>query len=835
MAQAKSMAQNKNTKTTATTKLTASEEALKKEIVGKVNRHFGKVMEDATPHMVYTACALTVRDRIMEKWAVSHQTVKKMGAKKLYYLSFEFLMGRLLCTNILNLMQTEEYQHVLNDLGYSLPEIAELENDAGLGNGGLGRLAACFIDSLTTLDLPAYGCTIRYEYGLFRQKIVDGYQTELPDSWLDNGNAWEIARPEETVEVKFGGEVYTDWVDGKFTCRYNNSHTILAMPYDVPLCGYDSKIVNKLRLWSSKSPDHMNMQEFNSGNYVRAVEEKELAEVISKVLYPEDNHTEGKELRLKQQYFLVSATLQWILKEFENRNGQYWSKLPDKVVIHINDTHPTMAIPEMMRLLMDEKGLGWDEAWDIVTHVFAYTNHTVMSEALEKWPLDMFRKILPRVYMIVEEMNRRLMIRLNEVYPNDSAKHKYMAIISDNQIFMANMCLASCFAVNGVSKLHTDILKQDIFADYYNMNNDHFYAITNGITFRRWIANCNPELTELISSKIGKNWIKDASELSKLKKYAKDPAFKKQFAEIKRNNKVRLAQYIKEHNDIVVNPDSIFDVQCKRLHEYKRQMMNVLHILAEYNRILEDNVYAENYYPKTYIFGAKAAPGYKRAKLIIKLINSVGDMINNDPRVKDKIKVVFLENYSVSIAEKLIIAADISEQISTAGKEASGTGNMKFMLNGALTIGTLDGANVEMLEQVGEDNIYIFGLKADEVAARVKYAGTDEVKNIYSSNASLRHALEQLVDGSIVPGSNQMFRDLYQTLLFGDYGFPDTYMVIRDFEEYMKTQEKMSADYQDRDKWIEKAILNTASAGFFSSDRTIEDYNKNIWHLTPIK
>lgn len=394
MAQAKSMAQNKNTKTTATAtkKLTASEEVLKKEIVGKVNRHFGKVMEDATPHMVYTACALTVRDRIMEKWAVSHQTVKKMGAKKLYYLSFEFLMGRLLCTNILNLMQTEEYQHVLNDLGYSLPEIAELENDAGLGNGGLGRLAACFIDSLTTLDLPAYGCTIRYEYGLFRQKIVDGYQTELPDSWLDNGNAWEIARPEETVEVKFGGEVYTDWVDGKFTCRYNNSHTILAMPYDVPLCGYDSKIVNKLRLWSSKSPDHMNMQEFNSGNYVRAVEEKELAEVISKVLYPEDNHTEGKELRLKQQYFLVSATLQWILKEFENRNGQDWSKLPDKVVIHINDTHPTMAIPEMMRLLMDEKGLGWDEAWDIVTHVFAYTNHTVMSEALEKWPLDMFRK-----------------------------------------------------------------------------------------------------------------------------------------------------------------------------------------------------------------------------------------------------------------------------------------------------------------------------------------------------------------------------------------------------------------------------------------------------------
>ncbi len=818
-----------------TTKLTASEEALKKEIVGKVSRHFGKVMDEATPHMVYTACALTVRDQIMERWAKSHQTVRKMGSKKLYYLSFEFLMGRLLCTNILNLMQTDEYRHVLADLGYTLPEIAELENDAGLGNGGLGRLAACFIDSLTTLDLPAYGCTIRYEYGLFRQKIVDGFQTELPDSWLDHGNAWEIARPEETVEVKFGGKVSTGWEDGKFVCHYNNSHTILAMPYDVPLCGYNSKIVNKLRLWSSKSPERLDMKAFNSGDYVRATEEKELAEVISKVLYPEDNHTEGKELRLKQQYFLVSATLQWILREFEDRNGQNWSLLPEKVVIHINDTHPTMAIPEMMRLLMDEKDLGWDEAWEIVTHVFAYTNHTVMSEALEKWPLDMFKKILPRVYMIVEEMNRRLMESLEAVYPGDRGKQKYMAIISDNQVFMANMCLASCFAVNGVSKLHTEILKTDIFADYYNLDKSRFHAITNGITFRRWIANCNPDLTELISSKIGAKWIKDASELSKLKKYAKDAQFKKAFAEIKHNNKVKLAEYIKEHNGIEVSPDSIYDVQCKRMHEYKRQMMNVLHIIAEYNRLLDDPNYAKNYYPKTYIFGAKAAPGYTRAKLIIKLINSIGEKINNDPRIDNKIKVVFIENYGVSIAEKIIIAADVSEQISTAGKEASGTGNMKFMLNGAVTIGTLDGANIEMLEQVGEDNIYIFGLKADEVAARVRFAGTDEVKDIYSSNTMLRRSLEQLIDGSIIPGNNQMFRDLYQTLLFGDYGFPDTYMVLRDFEGYTKTQDKISVDYQDRDKWIEKAILNTASSGFFSSDRTIEDYNNQIWRLKPIK
>ncbi len=826
------MAQSTTGKSTKK-KLTAAEEALKKEIVGKVGRHFGKVMEDATPQMVYSACALTVRDRIMEMWAKSHKEVKKEGSKKLYYLSFEFLMGRLLCTNILNLMQTDEYKNVLEDLGYSINEIAELENDAGLGNGGLGRLAACFIDSLTTMDLPAYGCTLRYEYGLFRQKIVDGFQTELPDSWLENGNAWEVARPEESVEVRFGGNVYSDWQDGHMVFRYENDRKVIAMPYDVPLCGYNSKIINKLRLWSAKSPDHFDMKAFNSGDYARAIEEKHIAEVISNVLYPEDNHTEGKELRLTQQYFLVSATLQWILKEFESRNGADWSKLPDKVVIHINDTHPTMAIPEMMRLLMDEKGLGWDEAWEIVTHVFAYTNHTVMSEALEKWPLDMFKKTLPRLYMIAEEMNRRLIIRLEEFYPGDTAKHKYMAIISDNQIFMANMCLASCFAVNGVSKLHTEILKKDIFADYYNMDKSKFHAITNGITFRRWIANCNPELTELINSKIGKDWLKDADKLKGLAKYADDEDFREKFRAVKHANKVAFAEYIKEHNGIEVNPDSIFDVQCKRLHEYKRQMMNVLHILAEYNRILEDPNY--DYYPKTYIFGAKAAPGYTRAKLIIKLINSVGDVINNDPRINGKIKVVFIENYGVSIAEKLIIAADVSEQISTAGKEASGTGNMKFMLNGALTVGTLDGANVEMLEQVGKDNIYIFGLKADEVAARLKYAGSDEVKTIYSSNTVLRHALEMLIDGSLSNGNTQLFKDLYQTLMFGDYGYPDTYMVIRDFEEYMKTQEQISQDYKNTKKWTKRAIMNTAMSGFFSSDRTIGEYNKEIWHLTPIK
>lgn len=822
-------------KKTSTKKLTAKQEALKNEIIGKVNRHFGKVLEEATPQMIYAACALTVRDKIMEKWAKSHREVKKEGSKKLYYLSFEFLMGRLLCTNILNLMQTEDYEVVLNDLGYTLQDVAELENDAGLGNGGLGRLAACFIDSLTTLDLPAYGCTLRYEYGLFRQKIVDGYQTELPDTWLEHGNAWEVARPEEAVKVSFGGEVNSYWEDGKMKISYSNERTVLAVPYDVPLCGYDSKIVNKLRLWDAQSSTDFNMHAFNAGDYSRAIEEKELASVISKVLYPEDNHTEGKELRLKQQYFLVSATLQWILKEFEQRNGANWSMLPEKIAIHINDTHPTMAIPEMMRILMDEKGLGWDESWEIVTHVFAYTNHTVMSEALEKWPEDMFRRVVPRLYMILQEMNRRLMEKVEAFYPGDKGKHDYMAIIANGQVSMANTCLASVFAVNGVSKLHTDILKQDIFKDYYMMDKERFHAITNGITFRRWIANCNPELTRLIDDTIGKGWLKDADKLKDLAKFANDETFQKKYDAIKRKNKQVVADYILEHNGIKIDSDSIFDIQCKRLHEYKRQMMNILHIIVEYNRILTEPQYAENYYPKTYIFGAKAAPGYKRAKLIIKLINSVGDMINNDARINDKIKVVFIENYGVSIAEKLVTAADVSEQISTAGKEASGTGNMKFMLNGAVTIGTMDGANVEMYEQVGDDNIYIFGLRSDEVDARLRLNSNDEVKNIYATNAHLRGALEQLINGSIVPGNTNIFMDLYNTLLFGDYGYADTYMVLRDFEAYMQTHEQISKDYRDRKSWIAKQIMNTAMAGFFSSDRTIKQYNDEIWHLTPIK
>ncbi len=813
-------------------KLTSKEEALKKEIIGKVSRHFGKTIEEATPSMIFTACALLARDEIMEKWSKSHAYVKQHGNKKLYYLSFEFLMGRLFTTNVLNLLQTEQYTNALASLGYNISDIAELEKDAGLGNGGLGRLAACFIDSLTTMDLPAYGCTIRYEYGLFKQKIVDGYQVEMPDSWLENGNVWEIPRPEEAVEVKFGGQVHENWYDGKCHFTYENEYTILAVPYDMPLCGYDSKIINKLRLWSAKSVNQLNMTEFNSGNYTRAVEEKQLAEVISKVLYPEDNHDGGKELRLKQQYFLVSATLQWILREFKDRNGSDWSKLPEKVVLHINDTHPTLVIPELMRLLMDNEGLSWEQSMDIVTKVVAYTNHTVMGEALEKWSIHMFKKILPRIYMIIEEMNRRLKIYLEEVYPGDTAKHNYMEILFDGKVYMANLCLANCFAVNGVSKLHTKILTDDIFADYYRLNPERFHAITNGITFRRWICNCNPDLAALITEKIGKGWIKDAAQLEKIAKFADDKEFCKRFDEIKHNNKVKLAKYIKENNNIEVDPNSIFDVQSKRLHEYKRQLMNVLHIMAEYNRLVANpNL---DYYPKTYIFAAKAAPGYKRAKLIIKLINTVADVINNDERINGKIKVVFLENYSVSIAEKLIVAADISEQISTAGKEASGTGNMKFMLNGALTIGTLDGANVEMLEQVGEENIYIFGLKEDEVKARERYTDNQEVRDLYAQNLELKAVIDQLIDGTY-GGEGQIFRDLYNCLLFGDYGVADNYMVLRDFESYMETQGVMSKLYQDREAWIKKAVMNTAMSGFFSSDRTIAEYNEKIWKLSPIK
>lgn len=812
--------------------LTEKQQEIYEEITGKIMRYFGKTIEDATETMLYKACAYTVRDEIMRKWQDSHKIVNQTKAKKLYYLSSEFLMGRLLGTNMLNLALTDDYVKVFEHIGIDINTVEAQESDAGLGNGGLGRLAACFIDSLTTLDLPAYGSTIRYEYGLFQQKIIDGYQLEQPDAWLSAGYVWEIPRPEEQVEVLFGGKVYTDWYDGKFSFRYENSHTVLAVPYDVPICGYNSKMINKLRLWSAKAPTDLNMQFFNEGQYIRAVEEKDMAEVISKVLYPEDNHDEGKKLRLRQQYFLVSATIQWIVRDFKHAYGPAWDIFADKIAVHINDTHPALAIPELMRVLMDNEGLGWDEAWEITRKTCGYTNHTVMSEALEKWPVSLFEQLLPRIYMIVKEINRRLLEQLGDIYPGDYGKIDYMAIINkQGQISMANLCLATCHAINGVSKLHTDILKNDIFADYCRIAPSKFHAITNGITFRRWIQYANPALTRLICDNIGDEWLTDASHLSELARFADDSAFCSKFAAIKLENKKALAAYIKEHNGIDVDVNSIFDVQAKRLHEYKRQLLNILHILYLYN-CLTDNPNLD-FTPRTFIFAAKASPGYKRAKLIIKLINSVADLVNNDVRVGGKIKVVFLENYGVTLAEKIMVAADVSEQISTAGKEASGTGNMKFMLNGAVTIGTFDGANVEMSEQAGVENMYIFGLREDEVMARYRHQ-TGEVQELYAGNMPLKRVLDQLIDGTLEPSHPQIFREIYQSLLFGDYGMADPYMVLRDFDAYAEAQAQLARDFQNKAVWEKKAVLNTAAAGYFSSDRTIQEYNEKIWHLERI-
>ena len=813
--------------------LTANQQQIKDEIIGKLSRHYGRTLEDATKAHIYKAAALTVRDRIMERWTAYRRAQRTTQKKELFYLSFEFLMGRSFGNNLLNIGLTDDYEKVLKSMGCSLEEISSQENDAGLGNGGLGRLAACFLDSLATLELPSFGCSIRYEYGLFKQLIVDGEQVETPDNWLSDGNIWEIARPEEKVTVRFGGKVYTEMTDNGLKVFYDGTTNVVGIPYDVPIVGYDAKIVNTLRLWSARAERDLDMSSFSGGDYLRAVEEKALAEVLSKVLYPEDNHQEGKALRLRQQYFFVSCTMQWIISRFKRHHkGMDLDKLPEYIAIHINDTHPAIAIPELMRILMDEEGMGWEQAWDIVQKVFAYTNHTILAEALEKWPMDMVQRLLPRIYMIIDEMNRRLVNDLHARYGDDWGKINYMSIIAHNYINMANMCLATCHKVNGVSGLHTDILKNDVFRDYNNLTPDKFVAITNGITYRRWLRLANGELSELITSKIGKKWVKDVSQLEKLLPYADDKEFRAQFKEVKLNKKKELAEYIKEHNGIEVDPTSIFDVQVKRLHEYKRQLLNVLHILYLYDKIKTDKSF--DFYPHTFIFGAKASPGYARAKLIIKLINDVAKLVNNDSDVNSKLKVVFLENYGVSLAQKIIPAADISEQISTAGKEASGTGNMKFMANGALTIGTLDGANVEMLECVGEDNIFIFGMKTPEVNRELQF-NENSSQNIYTSNAQVRRIIDMLIDGTVCPEDPKKYNDLYQTLIFGDHGRADTYMVVRDFEAYCEIHDIAQKQYRDEDLWIKKAIINVAKSGFFSSDRTIDEYNDKIWHLEKLK
>ncbi len=813
--------------------LTASQQKIKDEIIGKLNRHYGRTLDDATKEHIYKATALTVRDRMMEKWTAYRRQQRTAQRKELFYLSFEFLMGRSLGNNLLNAGLTEDYDKVLRSMGCSLEEISSQERDAGLGNGGLGRLAACFLDSLATLEYPAFGCSIRYEYGLFKQLIVDGEQVETPDNWLEDGSVWEIARPEEQVTVRFGGKVNTEMTDRGMKVSYSDTTDVIGIPYDVPVIGYNAKIVNTLRLWSASSKKDLDMTSFADGDYLQAVEEKALAEVLSKVLYPEDNHREGKALRLRQQYFFVSCTIQWIISRFKRHHqGMDLDRLPDYIAIHINDTHPAIAIPELMRVLMDDEGMGWDQAWDIVCRVFAYTNHTIMAEALEKWPMDMFQTLLPRIYMIVDEMNRRLVNDLHSRYGDDWGKINYMSIIAYNYISMANLCLATCHKVNGVSALHTEILKNDVFRDYNNLMPDKFVSITNGITYRRWLKLANPGLSELITSKIGDKWIKEAKELEKLLPFADKADFRKTFKEIKRQNKIALAEYIKEHNHVEVDPDSIFDVQVKRLHEYKRQLMNVLHILYLYDKL--KNAPSFDMYPHTFIFGAKASPGYTRAKLIIRLINDVAALVNNDPQINGKIKVVFIENYGVSLAQKIIPAADISEQISTAGKEASGTGNMKFMANGALTIGTLDGANIEMLQCVGDDNIFIFGMKTPEVNHELQY-DQNSAQSIYAANAEVHRVIDMLIDGTVNPANPRLYYDLYQSLIFGDHGKADTYMVVRDFEAYCAIHRVAEQQYKNEDLWVKKAIINVAKSGFFSSDRTIHEYNDKIWHLKQYK
>jgi starch phosphorylase len=800
---------------------------VREAVIDTLKSHFGRNIEDATKNQLFKSCAMTLRDEIMDKWQKSQKELERNGEKQLFYLSIEFLMGRALRDNLINSLRLEIYREVFEEFGINPSEIREVEPDPGLGNGGLGRLAACFLDSLATMNLPGQGMGLRYEYGLFKQKIVDGYQIEMPDTWLDDGNVWEVPRPEEQKEVCFQGKVVVDWKDGRPMYRQEDCITVIAVPYDTPIIGYDSDRVNTLRLWSAKSPNYLDMSWFSRGDYIRASAEKELAEVISKVLYPEDNHYEGKALRLKQHYFFVSATMQYIIGN-DKKNYGHLASLPERVAIQINDTHPALAIPEMMRILLDEEGMEWETAWDITVRTFAYTNHTTLIEALERWPESLIRDLLPRIHMIIKEINERYCQMLWQYYPGQWKKISDMAIIAYDEIRMAPLCIAGSHMVNGVAPLHTQILKNEVFREYHELEPHKFTNVTNGITQRRWLLNSNPRLAKLITETIGNGWIKEPWLLEELEPYKDDSAFLKSFEEIKMKNKKALAEYVEKENGISLDVNSIFDVQVKRLHEYKRQLLNILHVMYLCNQ-LADNPNAD-IHPRSFIFGAKASPGYHRAKLIIKLINTVAEKINKNKRISEIVKVVFLENYRVSLAERIIPAADLSEQISTAGKEASGTGNMKFMMNGALTIGTLDGANVEIKNAVGDDNIFIFGLNADEVSNYYR-SGTYNPRSIYEENLMLRKVVDQLVNGYLYSENTGMFAELFQSLLYGDGGMADPYMVLADFEPYCLAHEKAQKVYRDKNSWYRKAVINVAKSGYFSSDRSITDYNNKIWHL----
>ena len=808
-----------------------SKEEFKKSIIENVKNQYRRTIDEATPQQIFQAVSYAIKDVIIDDWIATQKQFDETGAKKVYYLSMEFLMGRALGNNIINLGAKKAVKEALEELGFDLNAIEDQEPDPALGNGGLGRLAACFLDSLATLGYPAYGCGIRYHYGMFKQKIKDGYQVEVPDEWLKNGYPFELRRPEYATEVKFGGYVKTEWDGERNHFVQEGYQSVLAVPYDMPIVGYGNNVVNTLRIWDAQPIDTFSLSAFDKGDYQKAVEQENLAKNLVEVLYPNDNHYAGKELRLKQQYFFISASLQVALKKFKETNDDI-HKLPEKIVFQMNDTHPTVAVAELMRLLLDQEGLNWDEAWGITTKCCAYTNHTIMAEALEKWPIELFSRLLPRVYQIVEEINRRFLIEVQNKYPDNYEKVKKMAIIFDGQVKMAHLAIVAGYSVNGVAKLHTEILKNQELKDFYEMMPEKFNNKTNGITQRRFLLHGNPLLADWITEQIGDEWITDLPHLAKLKVYVDDPKFQQEFMNIKYQNKLRLAKYIKEHNGIDVDPRSIFDVQVKRLHEYKRQLLNILHVMYLYNQ-LKDNPNMDMV-PRTFIFGAKAAAGYQIAKKTIKLINSVADVINNDKSINGKLKVVFIEDYRVSNAELIFAAADVSEQISTASKEASGTGNMKFMLNGALTLGTMDGANVEIVEEVGKENAFIFGLSADEVINYENNGGYNP-EEIFNTDQDIRRVLMQLINGYYSPQDPELFRDIYNSLLnTKNSAKADTYFILKDFRSYAEAQKRVEAAYRDENWWARAAMLNTASAGKFSSDRTIEEYVRDIWHLEKI-
>ena len=811
---------------------TINKDELKKTIVFNVKSIYRKTIDEATPAMVYQAVALAVKDMIIDRWIATHKEYDKQDAKIVYYMSMEFLTGRFLGNNIISLCEQKEIEEALSELGFDLNSIEDQERDPALGNGGLGRLAACFLDSLASLGYPAYGCGIRYRYGMFKQQIRDGYQIEVPDEWLKDGYPFEIRRAEYATEVKFGGYVETEW-DGKRNHFVQKGYqSVMAVPYDIPIMGYGNNVVNSLRIWDAQPVNTFNLSEFDKGDYQKAVEQENLAKTIVEVLYPNDNHYSGKELRLKQQYFFISASVQRAIKKYKEKHDDI-HKFYEKASFQLNDTHPTVAVAELMRILLDEENLEWDEAWEITTKTCAYTNHTIMAEALEKWPIELFSRLLPRVYQIVEEINRRFVAQIQQRYPGDNEKIRRMAIIYDGQVRMAYLAIVGSFSVNGVAKLHTEILEKQELRDFYEMMPEKFNNKTNGITQRRFLLHGNPLLADWVTDKIGNEWITDLSNIKKLSVYVDDEKCQQEFMNIKYQNKIRLAKYIKEHNGIDVDPRSIFDVQVKRLHEYKRQLMNILHVMYLYNQ-LKDNPNMD-IVPRTFIFGAKAAAGYKRAKLTIKLINNVANVINNDKSIGGKLKVVFIEDYRVSNAELIFSAADVSEQISTASKEASGTGNMKFMLNGALTIGTMDGANVEMAEEVGKDNMFIFGASADEIINLENNGGYNPM-DIFNNDQDIRRVLMQLINGYYSPQDPELFRDIYNSLLNTQSSDrADTYFILKDFRSYAEAHKKIDQAYRDEKWWARTAMLNTASAGKFSSDRTIEEYVRDIWHLEKIK